>query len=43
MGNAEAKELICTTHEHELRWGMLVGGVQGGGEQKGEKWDNLIA
>ena len=27
MGNGEAKELICTTHEHELReGGMLVGG-----------------
>ena len=22
----EAKELICTTHRHELRWEMLVGG-----------------
>ena len=21
MGNREAKELICTTHGHELRWG----------------------
>ena len=21
MGNGEAKELICTTHGHELRWG----------------------
>ena len=26
MGNGEAKELICTTHGHELRWGMTVGG-----------------
>ena len=34
MGNEEAKEeLICTTHGHELKWGMLVeGGVQGVGE-----------
>ena len=24
--NGEAKELICTTHRHELRGGMLVGG-----------------
>ena len=30
MGNGEAKELICTTHGHELRGGLLVGqGVQG--------------
>ena len=21
IGNREAKELICTTHGHELRWG----------------------
>ena len=28
MGNGEAKELMCTSHEHELRrGGMLVGGV----------------
>ena len=35
MGNGAAKELICTTHGHELSrgWGMLVGvGVQGRGE-----------
>ena len=25
MGNGEAKELVCTTHGHELRWGMMVG------------------
>ena len=33
MGNGEAKELICTTHGHELRWGVMleVGGVQGTG------------
>ena len=31
MGNGEAKELICTTHGHELRGvGIVVaGGVQG--------------
>ena len=23
MGNGEAKELICTTHGHELRWGNV--------------------
>ena len=33
MGNGEAKELICVTHGHELRGGILVGGdVLGGGE-----------
>ena len=26
MGSGEAKEIICMTHEHELRWVMLVGG-----------------
>ena len=26
MGNGETKELICTTHGHELRQRMLVGG-----------------
>ena len=27
IGNKEAKELICTTHGHELRgWGLLEGG-----------------
>ena len=33
IGNGEAKELICRTHGHELRVGvMLVGGeVKGGG------------
>ena len=32
IGNGEAKELICTTHGHELSgWGIQVGGdVQGG-------------
>ena len=41
MGNEEAKELICRTHGHELRWGMLVG--VGGAGQRGvkgrKKWD----
>ena len=28
IGNKGLKELICTTHGHELRWGeMLVGGL----------------
>ena len=38
MGNRKAKELICMTHGHELRGGMLMGGgcgVEGG---KGGKW-----
>ena len=33
IGNVEAKELICTTHGHELKGGMLMGGgVQGRGK-----------
>ena len=38
IGNGELKELICTTHGHELRIGECwrVGG-QGGGEIKREK------
>ena len=33
MGNGEAKELICITHGHELRWENDCGmGVQDGGE-----------
>ena len=41
MGNGESKELICTTHGHELRWGN-VGGRWGTGQRgiKGKKWDN---
>ena len=32
IGNRELKELICTTHGHELRGEMLEGlGVQGRG------------
>ena len=26
MGNGEAKELVCMTHGHELKWGGNVGG-----------------
>ena len=38
MGNREAKELICMTHGHELRWGNDGGrGVQGRGEERGEQ------
>ena len=35
IGNGEAKELICMTHGHELRWGMGNAGgrgMQGGWE-----------
>ena len=32
IGNVEAKEVICTTHGHELRWGNAGGGVRGRGE-----------
>ena len=33
MGNGYAKELVCMTHGHELRWGNVGGrGVEGGGE-----------
>ena len=33
MRNGEAKEFICTTHGHELRWGNDgKRAVQGGGE-----------
>ena len=31
IGNRELKELICTTHGHELRGGMLVGRWMHGG------------
>ena len=32
MGNGKAKELICMTHGHEIRWGNDGGGLQGRGE-----------
>ena len=32
MGNGEAKELICITHGHELRWGN-DGGRRGTGKR----------
>ena len=42
IGNGEAKELICTTHGRELRWGTAGG--RGSAEQRGikgrKKWDN---
>ena len=37
MGNVEAKELICMTHGHELRWGNDVGGGTGWRGMKGRK------
>ena len=41
MGNGEAKELICMTHGHEQREGLLEGrGVSGRRGQRGKKWDN---
>ena len=42
MGNGEAKELICITHGHELRWQNDHGrGCTGQREIKGrKKWDN---
>ena len=42
IGNGEAKELICTTHGHELRegecWKEWEYWVEGG--KKENKWDN---
>ena len=35
MGNEEAKELICMTHGHELRWGNAGG--RGSAGQRGIK------
>ena len=37
-GNGEAKELICTTHGHELRRGNAGG--RGGAGQRGIKGEN---
>ena len=38
IGNVEAKELICMTHGHELRWGNAGGwGGTGWRGNKGEK------
>ena len=42
MGNGEAKELICTTHGHEVRWGN-AGGLGGAGQRRVKErknWDN---
>ena len=40
IGNVEAKELICTTHEHELKGAGDVGrrGCAGWMGIKGRKW-----
>ena len=46
MANREAKELIRTTHGHELRaGGTLEGGeVQGReGKRGGKKWENCTS
>ena len=44
IGSRVLKELMCTTHGHEPRGGMLEGwGVQSGGEDKGGKFEKLIA
>ena len=41
IGNVEAKELICLTHGHELRWGSDGGrGCARWRGIKGGKWDN---
>ena len=40
IGNGEAKELMCMTHGHELRQGMLVGGCRAE-ENKGGKMGQL--
>ena len=37
IGNGKAKELICTTHGHELSRGMLERMEVPGGWDKGEK------
>ena len=43
MGNGEAKELICTTHGHELRGRGDVDGRRGAGQRgvKGGKMGQL--
>ena len=40
IGNGEAKELICTTHGHELREGNAGGRGYRAEGNKGGKWDN---
>ena len=43
MGNGKAKELICTTHGHELRGEMLEGGCRAGGRKGGGDETTVIA
>ena len=48
MGNGEAKELICMTHGHELRWGNAGGRgrckTEGNkGEKKRENYNSIIS
>ena len=41
IGNVEAKELICMTHGHDLKWGNVGGEVCAGQRgRKGANWDN---
>ena len=41
VGNVEAKELICMTHGHELKWGNAAGrGCAGWRGIKWGKWDH---
>ena len=41
VGNVEAKELLCTTHGHELKGGDAGGrGCAGQRGIKGRKWNN---
>ena len=46
MGNREAKEHICRTHGHELRWGNAGGEgsrVEGNkGEKKQDNYSSII-
>ena len=41
IGNRGLKELVCTTHGHELRGGYWRVGGQGGWEIKGGKLGKL--
>ena len=40
-GNRELKDLVCTTHGHDLMGGMLeVWGMWGGEGIKADNWEN---
>ena len=45
MGNGEVKELICTTHGHELRGAgeMVWEGIAGWRGIRGGNWTTVIA